>query len=116
MPHQTCLGAEKTLFLRKNAPSNRGYFLSVGPEPTGNPSKNPKKHLKKPLPPVRCTAVGREEGGRLDSQITLSRNQTKYTQGKNSELRAILEKARRRSEKKKASSTEELDNKENSFV
>jgi hypothetical protein len=60
-------------------------------------------------------AFGKEEGGRLDSQIILSRNQTKYTQGeefwpdtalraagRNSELRAILEKARRRSEKKKA--------------
>jgi len=46
-------------------------------------------------------AFGKEEGGRLDSQIILSRNQTKYTQGRNSELRAILEKARRRSEKKK---------------
>ena len=31
-------------------------------------------------------AFGKEEGGRLDSQIILSRNQTKYTQGKNSEL------------------------------
>jgi len=62
------------------------------------------------------TAFGREEGGRLDSQITLSRNQTKYTQGKNSELRAILEKARKRTEIKKASSTEELDNYDNSNV
>ena len=26
-------------------------------------------------------AFGKEEGGRLDSQIILSRNQTKYTQG-----------------------------------
>ena len=62
------------------------------------------------------TAFGREEGGRLDSQITLSRNQTKYTQGKNSELRAILEKARKGTEIKKASSTEELDNYDNSNV
>ena len=62
------------------------------------------------------TAFGREEGSRLDSQITLSRNQTKYTQGKNSELRAILEKARKRTEIKKGSSTEELDNHDNSHV
>lgn len=62
------------------------------------------------------TAFGREEGGRLDSQITLSRNQTKYTQGKNSELRAILEKARKRTEIKKASSNEELDTYDNSHV
>lgn len=54
------------------------------------------------------TAFGKEEGGRLDSQITLSRNQTKYTQGKNSELRAILEKARKRTEIKKNMSQEEL--------
>jgi len=47
------------------------------------------------------TAFGKDEGSRLDSQITLSRNQTKYTQGKNSELRAILEKARKRTEIKK---------------
>jgi len=42
--------------------------------------------------------VGREEGARLDSQITLCRNNTKYTQGKNSELRAVLEKAKQRAE------------------
>merc|ERR1712029_586965 len=53
------------------------------------------------------TAFGKEEGGRLDSQITLSRNQTKYTQGKNSELRAILQKARQRTETKKALTEEE---------
>jgi len=53
-------------------------------------------------------AFGKEEGGRLDSQIILSRNQTKYTQGKNSELRAILEKAKKRAEVKK-NSLEELD-------
>jgi len=53
-------------------------------------------------------AFGKEEGGRLDSQIILSRNQTKYTQGKNSELRAILEKAKKRAEVKK-NTPEELD-------
>jgi len=52
-------------------------------------------------------AFGKEEGGRLDSQIILSRNQTKYTQGRNSELRAILDKARRRSEKKKREEEEQ---------
>ena len=40
-------------------------FFNLGPEPTGNYAKNPQKHLKKPLPPVRCTADGREEGGWL---------------------------------------------------
>ena len=54
-------------------------------------------------------AFGKEEGGRLDSQIILSRNQTKYTQGKNSELRAILEKAKKRAEVKKSGSQEELE-------
>jgi len=54
-------------------------------------------------------AFGKEEGGRLDSQIILSRNHTKYTQGKNSELRAILEKAKRRAEKKKQEEQEEFD-------
>jgi len=54
-------------------------------------------------------AFGKEEGGRLDSQIILSRNQTKYTQGKNSELRAILEKAKKRAETKKSASQEQLD-------
>ena len=66
LPHQTHLGAENALFLRKKtAPGTESNFLSVGPERTGNPSKNPQKHLKKPLPPVRCTADGREEGGWL---------------------------------------------------
>merc|ERR1719348_2868457 len=46
-------------------------------------------------------AFGKEEGGRLNSQIILSRNMTKYTQGKGSQLRTVLEKARQRSEKKK---------------
>lgn len=54
------------------------------------------------------TAFGREEGSRLDSQITLSRNQTKYTQGKNSELRAALESARKRTEVKRHSSKEDI--------
>ena len=40
-------------------------LVNANPDSTGNPSKNPQKHLKKPLPPVRCTADGREEGGWL---------------------------------------------------
>ena len=40
-------------------------FDNLRPEPTGNYAKNPQKHLKKPLPPVSCTADGREEGGWL---------------------------------------------------
>ena len=35
------------------------------------------------------------------------RNQTKYTQGKNSELRAILEKAKKRAEVKKGAGQDE---------
>jgi len=61
-------------------------------------------------------AFGKEEGGRLDSQIILSRNQTKYTQGRNSELRAILEKARRRSEKKRATEEQQVDEFDDSKV
>jgi len=53
-------------------------------------------------------AFGEHEGKRLDSQITLSRNQTKYTQGKNSELRAALESARKRTEVKRHSSKEDI--------
>ena len=55
LPYQTHLRAENALFLLKQREE-------AG---TRNPSKNPKKHLKKPLPPVRCTADGREEGGWL---------------------------------------------------
>merc|ERR1712142_1174310 len=55
-------------------------------------------------------AFGKEEGSRLDSQIILSRNQTKYTTGKNSELRAILEKAKKRSELKKNTTEIEVNN------
>ena len=59
-------GPEITIKIEQNtAPATKATFLIVGPEPTGNPSKNPQKHLKKPLPPVRCTADGREEGGWL---------------------------------------------------
>lgn len=54
------------------------------------------------------TAFGKEEGGRLDSQIILSRNQTKYTQGRGSELRKVLEKAKQRAEKKKAEQGEDF--------
>ena len=53
------------IFTQKRAPGTEATFSIAKPEPTGNPSKNPKKHLKKPLPPVRCTADGREEGGWL---------------------------------------------------
>jgi len=45
---------------------------------------------------------GKEEGGRLDSQITLCRNNTRFTMGKNSELRSALEKAKKRAEHAKA--------------
>ena len=56
------LEAENALFLRKKTgPGTEANFLSVGPEPTGNPSKNPEKHLKKPLPPRE--AGGRQGGG-----------------------------------------------------
>ena len=40
--------------------------------------------------------------------VVVCRNQTKYTQGKNSELRAILEKAKKRSEKKRAANEEQV--------
>ena len=46
-------------------------------------------------------AFGREEGKRLDSQITISRNQSGFKTARSSELKEILEKARRRSEKEK---------------
>lgn len=54
-------------------------------------------------------AFGKDEGSRLDSQIILSRNMTKYTQGKASELRKVLEKARQRTEKKKEGFEEDFD-------
>jgi hypothetical protein len=41
--------------------------------------------------------------------FSVLRNQTKYTQGKNSELRAILEKAKKRAEVKKSVSQEQLE-------
>ena len=50
-------------FATPKHPGTRSNFLSVEPEPTGNPSKNPQKHLKKPLPPRE--AGGRQGGGRL---------------------------------------------------
>ena len=52
-------------YVKKQGPDTESNFLSVGPERTGNRSKNPQKHIKKPLPPVSCTADGREEGGWL---------------------------------------------------
>ena len=52
-------------------------------------------------------AFGKQEGIRLDSQITISRNNSDgYQTAKTSELRGILEKARRRSEKARHSSVD----------
>lgn len=48
-------------------------------------------------------AFGKTEGTRLDSQITISRNTDGFRTARSSELRDILEKARQRSEKEKAS-------------
>jgi len=50
---------------------------------------------------------GKEEGRRLDSQITLCRNNSLYTLGKNSELRSALEKAKKRAELAKGSEIED---------
>ena len=47
----------------KQGPGTKANFLRANPERTGNPSKNPKKHYKKPLPPREV--YGREEGGWL---------------------------------------------------
>ena len=44
----------------------------------------------------------------LDMLIRYVRNQTKYTQGKNSELRAALESARKRTEVKRDPSREDI--------
>ncbi len=43
---------------------------------------------------------GKDEGKRLYSQITISRNSTNYKTVRSSELKEVLEKARKRSEKK----------------
>ena len=48
-------------------------------------------------------AFGKQEGIRLDSQITISRNSAGYQTAKTSELRNILERARQRSEKSRRS-------------
>ena len=48
-------------------------------------------------------AFGKQEGIRLDSQITISRNSAGYQTAKTSELRNILERARQRSEKSRKS-------------
>ncbi len=42
---------------------------------------------------------GKEEGKRLYSQLTISRNSTNYKTVRSSELKSVLEKARKRSEK-----------------
>ena len=47
----------------KQGPDARSNFLSLDPEPTGNPSKNPQKHLKKPLPPPWGQTAGRRAAG-----------------------------------------------------
>ena len=61
-PRQEHSGAKNHYKKRaKQGPGTEARFLIAGPEPTGNPSKNPKKHHKKPLPPRR-QAGGREEG------------------------------------------------------
>ena len=90
LPHQTHLGTENALFCHTkrtadinypcfatpNAPRSQKCLISphekqvntkvtlvnANPEPTGNPSKNPQKHLKKPLPPRE---VGVRQGGGL---------------------------------------------------
>jgi hypothetical protein len=46
-------------------------------------------------------AFGKTEGKRLDSQITISRNTAGFKTARSSELKEILEKARKRSEKEK---------------
>ena len=43
-------------------------------------------------------AFGKQEGQRLDSQITISRNSAGYQTARTSELRNVLNKARKRSE------------------
>ena len=43
-------------------------------------------------------AFGKQEGQRLDSQITISRNSAGYQTARTSELRNVLNRARKRSE------------------
>ena len=58
-PARSTLGPE---IIKKNkqnrAPGTGATFSIANPEPTGNPSKNPKKHYKKPLPPLRLGWAG----------------------------------------------------------
>ena len=58
-------------------------------------------------------AFGKVEGIRLDSQITISRNSAGYQTAKTSELRQILAKARRRSEKEREAFEPDLTNDDN---
>ncbi len=50
---------------------------------------------------------GKQEGRRLYSQLTISKNSTNYKTVRSSELKEVLEKARRRSEKKAPADTDE---------
>ena len=52
-------------------------------------------------------AFGKEEGARLDSQITLSKREKGFKTARSSELRAVLEKARLKSEKEESEEEEE---------
>ena len=54
-------------------------------------------------------AFGKQEGIRLDSQITISRNSAGYQTAKTSELRNILAKARRRTDEEERREEEEFD-------
>ena len=57
-------------YLKREPPHTEATFLSVEPEPTGNPSKNPQKHYKKPLPP--CEAAGRRRAAGWDGWAGLA--------------------------------------------
>ena len=52
-------------------------------------------------------AFGKAEGSRLDSQITLSRNSSGFKTARSSELKEILAKARRKTEKERMAETKE---------
>ena len=56
---RSTLGPEITKKNKQNrAPHTEGTFSIAKPEPTGNPSKNPKRHYKKPPPPLRLGWAG----------------------------------------------------------
>ena len=52
-------------------------------------------------------AFGKVEGGRLFSQITISRNTSGFKTARSSELKEILAKARKKSEREKKAEEEE---------